>query len=281
VKFTLDEIVYVTIDLICPHDEKIPKDLFYIGEQIITGVNFEGKMPLLNEINIVICRDNLEDVCFYISVMSNTDVTINRPIRIELQCEIFKVLMKLIAESYFKLVLKSVEEKEKFNFSFTFDVYLTQKLKKESLSAYPAVSYQNKHAKDIHFLVSNFCFQEKNRLESSSTKLSQTIDNHIYSESSSSNTFKNAHDSLFELIHSLNNKNNGNSDIEIDLIQEKSCLIPLLRPYQIDAVKWMLRKENFDFTRLDSNWEISDEDVSIFYELSFSKVFQKKFEVLD
>jgi hypothetical protein len=219
-------------------------------------------MPLLNEINIVICRDNLEDVGFYMSVMSNTDVTINRPVRIELECEIFQVLMKLIAQSYFKLVLKTVEENERFNFRFTFDVYLTQKLKKESLNAYPAASYQNKHAKDINFLVSSFCFQEKNRLESSSTKLNQAIDNHIYSESSNSNAFKNAHDSLFELIHSLNNKNNANSDMEIDLIQEKSCLIPLLRPYQIDAVKWMLRKENFDFTRLDPNWEISDKDVS-------------------
>ena len=256
----MNDVVYISIGSIHSYNEHAQKDnqsLFHIGEKVIAGVYLEEKMPTLENVRIVICQDNLEDNSFYMSIMSKLDASIKKPIKIHIECNVFRVIMKLFAEKCLELILKSMEEIERFNYSFAFDVFLTSKLKKENLSQCPSLFYKNSHAKDINFLVSSFCFKENSPLKSLSTKFGQSIDEKVFNENSNPSEFKNAHDTLFDLIHSLNNKHNVNSDMEIDLIQAKSCLVPLLRPYQINAVKWMLLKEGFNF----SDWIVEDKKV--------------------
>ena len=244
--------------------QKDDQNFFHIGEQLIPGIVLEENIHSLENTRMLICQDNLEDKNFYLSTLSNTDISIRKPIKIQLECEIFRVLMKLVGERCLSLVLKSIEENGNFNYNFNFDVYLTAKLKKESLSSYPAFYYKNSNAKDINFLISSFCFRENSPLKVLSNKFDQSIDSKIYTENSDTTEFKNAHDSLFDLIHSLNNKHDVTNDMEIDLIQEKSNLIPLLRPYQINAVKWMLLKENFKLSRLDASLLSEDIEVILF-----------------
>jgi hypothetical protein len=247
----LNDVVYTSIGSINSYNEHIQKDnqsLFHIGEKVIEGVYLEENMSSLENVRIVICQDGLEENSFYMGITSKLDASIKKLIKIHIECDVLRVIMKLFAQKCLELVLNSMDEIEGFNYRFAFDVFLTSKLKKENLSQCPSLFYKNSHAKDINFLVSSFFFQEKSPLKSLSTKFGQSIDEKVFNENSNASEFKNAHDTLFELIHSLNNKHNVNSDMEIDLIQTKSCLVPLLRPYQINAVKWMLHKEGFNFS---------------------------------
>jgi E3 ubiquitin-protein ligase SHPRH len=67
--------------------------------------------------------------------------------------------------------------------------------------------------------------------------LAETIDTNTYS----------TNETLFDLLHEKRvawGQNNKISDFEYDYIQNNSNLNALLRPYQINAVKWMLNREN-------------------------------------
>ena len=55
--------------------------------------------------------------------------------------------------------------------------------------------------------------------------------------------------SLFDLIHQIHQKESAKngSNVGDKVIQRISSLAPKLRPYQINAIKWMLNKERFAF----------------------------------
>jgi SNF2 family DNA or RNA helicase len=55
-------------------------------------------------------------------------------------------------------------------------------------------------------------------------------------------------DNFFDLVYEIHKNDNVLTiwdEDDIDRIQDRSCLRPDLRPYQINGIKWMLKKEGF------------------------------------
>ena len=75
---------------------------------------------------------------------------------------------------------------------------------------------------------------------------------------------KQNNENLFDLVYSIHTKefkDQYKADLTSDesqFVVEKSNLKPLLRPYQINAVRWMLKKEKFNFKTLMSSVEMSE-----------------------
>ena len=116
---------------------------------------------------------------------------------------------------------------------------------------YPAANYKHSQCDPINRVINKLYFGDTGVLRFLSSSFGCNND-YLFDDEIIREGYKNAQDSLFDLVHEQHNKFNKITDMEVDMIQEKSCLKPLLRPYQINAVKWMLRKENFNVANLDS-----------------------------
>ena len=248
-RFIVDERIYISVGWV---DQVHSDDIFFIAEQNIEGIFVEENIATAKEARVLLCFQHDESKDFYLCEIRKEGGQPKRLTRLCVESEMIKLLLKLCADKAFKLALKSLQGKEDQKCDLSFDIYLTKKLNKEIMSTYPADNYRNVHAKEINSVLSHFFFKENSPLKTLSNIFGEANDCTILAEDDKSE-HRSSHELLFELIYRLNNKFNASNDMEIDIIQERSCLLPLLRPYQINAVKWMLYKENFDFSKLDHN----------------------------
>ena len=285
-KFYIKNNLYVLIDWVYTKNDMIAEckkfkrdSLFYIGEETI---KVEAEEFLFTENNrIFLCHEfhinpyysRAPDKQYYLCILKMNDDYYNKLIKIDLKTNLLKSLVNQFEEKCFKLTLSSVQKHDRFNFYLNFEVYLTERLNKEAMASKPAEYYTNLHRRsEINTLISHFCFKEDSPLRELSNKFDDISDCQVFCEKMNENkSFKNAHDTLFELIQQQNNIHNVISEKEIDLIQKNANLIPLLRPYQINAVKWMLGKEKYDFGLLDSEWP---SNVCFFYKNFKFKIFR-------
>ena len=167
-----------------------------------------------------------------------------------------KQVIELFSDKSVKLSVKSLGllDGSRENYQITLDVYLTNKLNNENLAEFPSDFYRNVNAHAVNNVMN--CVYFSKRSESELKILSDRFDcdnDDLYNKCLEKKgcDYKTSQEILFEMVHNLNNKFNVVTEKDIDAIQEGSCLKPKLRKYQINAIKWMLGKENFDFKSLD------------------------------
>jgi hypothetical protein len=260
--YILVDWVFTKNDLASKTTNKNQENLFYIGEQ---KMQVEAEELLFTHNNrIFICQNfpnqhnfsSYQQKQYYLCVLKNDDTYYNKLIKIDFKTNVLAALIKQFEEKCFKLILKSVEKKDRLVHDLTFDIFLTERLHKELMASEPTDYYPNLHGRsDINMLVTHLHFNGESPLRDLSNKFNDVTDCQVFSDKMGKDSdFKNAHDTLFELIQQQNNIHNVINDREVDLIQGNANLVPLLRPYQINAVKWMLNKEKYDFSSLDSEW---------------------------
>jgi hypothetical protein len=167
-----------------------------------------------------------------------------------------KQLIELFADKSIKLGVKSISKNRSSNvYQIKFNVFLTNKLNNDQICDFPSEFYKNMSTQAVNNIMNHIYFSQQikngsehnNELKLVSDKFGCDDDDSTESEFKNIDYHKTAQETLFELVHNLNNKYNAADDSEIELIQEKSGLKPKLRLYQINGIKWLLSKENFDF----------------------------------
>jgi len=178
-----------------------------------------------------------------------------------------KHIVELFADKSIKIGVKSIINNNRSSqlYEMKCNVFLTSKLNNENINEFPSDFFKNMNTQAINNVMNRLYFSKQvkkgsinsNQLKIVSDKFGCDGDEFIEKEPDNAE-YKTAQETLFELVHNLNNKYNAADEKEIDLIQENSGLKPKLRKYQIDAIKWLLHKENFDFKSIDMNCSQSD-----------------------
>ncbi len=145
-------------------------------------------------------------------------------------------LLYLFSEKCLKLIVTSFQFENDKSYILNFNIYLTSKLRNDELSEFPSSILSNKYSNFMNSIMYTLNY----------LKLPNVISNNL-----TANNETDKQDDFFKMVHDLNRQFYSATDSEIDLIQESSCLRPMLRPYQINAVKWMLDRENFDFSKIN------------------------------
>jgi SNF2 family DNA or RNA helicase len=191
----------------------------------------------------------------FVAALSNSESTFESVPIVPIDL-IQRHLLDLFARGCLRLSVSSIAKGE-----IQLDIALTKKLNQPNLTALPSDYYKHEiHCGAIRNVMNQLYFCKQQR-QSTMPGLKALTQRFLYDDrqqegcrgyrevTRSDDDYKSAQEILFELVHSINNKfeDLGASDREIDVIQERSCLLPVLRKYQINAIKWMLHKENFNF----------------------------------
>jgi E3 ubiquitin-protein ligase SHPRH len=187
---------------------------------------------------------------YYLYVAANSNDIYELVQILEPDC-IQKQLIELLGEKCLKLSVGSIAKAKASTNTHVIcvDVLLTKKLNNQSLSSSPCDYYRNiSYSQAITNIMNHLYFIKRSQtseLKFLSEGFACDHDDLPEDQMVSSDDYKSAQEILFELVHTLNNQFNSASERDIDMIQEQSCLMPVLRKYQINAVKWMLQRENF------------------------------------
>jgi SNF2 family DNA or RNA helicase len=205
---------------------------------------------------------NVEEKQFYLLSTSNSknnQQTKSHLFLIE-KSDLFENLVTSLSLNSVFLVFDSIlkyktETRDKF--AITVSIYLSDSLKYEGFAERPSDSLRASEMSHLNRVIEVFFpnqFAETEELVSSSIQFSRTDSNSELDENDL-DSFKN--ENLFDLIYELRKKENSTSDLDDpslnSIIQLNSCLKPLLRPYQIKAIKWMTKRES-----IENNDEVQD-----------------------
>ena len=197
--------------------------------------------------------------------------------------EFNRVLITLTSNNSIYMKIKSIDVSESEQNSLaasknypskklriTVDLYLNNKHLLTNINENPSILTRNNSSMDMHYLMTYFFFSKQLssiHLHPSKIDESKIID-------------KNNNENFFDIVHDLHNKDKSISEItdyEYDHIKQLSNLRPMLRPYQVKAIKWMLRRENFnlnsDIDNIQEESDLNDNDDNL-HEL-YSKVTNK------
>lgn len=145
---------------------------------------------------------------------------------------------------------KSTSVTNAFNntISISLDVYLTDKLKNSNLVNDPSEYHQSNYCYYVSLIMTRFHFS---LIDSNYTLDTRMNLDELKCDRLTANEAKQNNENLFDLVYVVHSKEYGDqfkTDLdssESKFIIEKSNLKPMLRPYQVNAVRWMLKKENF------------------------------------
>ena len=159
-------------------------------------------------------------------------------------------LLYLFSEKCLKLIVTSFQMETNKSYILNVNIYLTSKLRNDELSEFPSSMLSNKYASFMNSIMYTLNY----------LKSPNVISNNL-----TANNETDKQDDFFRMVHDLNRQFYSATDSEIDLIQESSCLRPMLRPYQINAIKWMLDRENFDFSKIKMDKPSNSKNVILIY----------------
>ena len=267
------ETFYTKIDCIhpCVIDEKNTKktqtdwQVYLIGEY---DIKFHSKKVISMEnsqlvlyreqkwANRIILDQNVYK--YYLYIVNNE--TLEYELVNILESDIMqKHIIELLADKSIKLGVQSINNNHSSQaYEIKCNVFLTNKLNNETICEFPSDFFRNMSSQAINNVMNKLYFSKQlkkgsnnaNALKIVSDKFGCDVDEFIEKEPDNAE-YKTAQETLFELVHNLNNKYNAADEREINLIQESSGLKPKLRNYQVNAIKWLLHKENFDFKTID------------------------------
>jgi SNF2 family DNA or RNA helicase len=168
---------------------------------------------------------------------------------IERENEMTSVLLNLFQKKLVRLVFEAVDFADNRPLQqLNVNVFLTSKLKlNEHILDYPSMYYRNLDTADLNYLFGVYFFSKMNI----QLRLGNVEENAQLNEKEMEFSDEKPKENLFDMIHDLRSRENvDDRSIGIgasvnDRIQEMSSMNVSLRPYQIEAVKWMLYKERF------------------------------------
>ena len=240
--------------------ENPANDYYYVGTQKL-------QLPYLYKIDLakydVIFYDSTfkntimgsSDKSIYLIFVNKTDSTDfniqNLDQVVELKERLVK-LLNLFIKNKCDLIVTSIQHLFDFQLSIlSIDVYLLVKPINLISTNNPSCSdLKYDDPTDMHILVSQFLVHDKNvksqLVQIAKKKYFNSSENSINSEMDE-DLEEDAN--LFDMIHQIHQKESAKngSNVGDQVIQRISSLAPKLRPYQINAIKWMLNKERFVF----------------------------------
>ncbi|CAF0870165.1 unnamed protein product [Brachionus calyciflorus] len=169
--------------------------------------------------------------------------------------ELNSTILRLLSNKYIGLVLNKIEDKSN-SLVLNLSIFLNEKCRQdEIIESNPSFTYLNsKSVMDIHYLMTHFYLSRINlQINHRSFFDNKQSDECFDVINKNADEITNRNENLFDLIYELH-KNSGDFNELIGcsddtVIQNLSSLKPDLRPYQINAIKWMLFKENFNFKK--------------------------------
>ena len=238
----------------------LANDYYYVGAQKL-------QLPYLNTIDLakydvsvyistfkstILARSHKTFYLMFVNKTDSTDFSIQNLDQVVELKEKFVKLLNLFIRNKCDLVVSSIEHLFDFQVSIlSIDVYLIVKsVNLMSTNNLSCSDLKYDDPTDMHLLVSQFLVQDKNV----KSQLIQIAKNKYFN--SSENSINSEMDvdleedaNLFDLIHQIHQKESAKtgSNVGNQVIQRISSLAPKLRPYQINAIKWMLNKERFVF----------------------------------
>lgn len=140
-------------------------------------------------------------------------------------------------------------------FHFTYDIYLSSKLEKNSVLENPSNVLKNGSSMaDIHTLMTKYYFSLNPAMCVRAENQIKLDDEFLDSKNVSSKN-----ENLFDMVHMIHQnelrakvKNMDMESIEQLFVNKNSMLRPTLRQYQINAIRWMLKRENFTFDKSEN-----------------------------
>ena len=175
------------------------------------------------------------------------------------QLSIFeKDLFSLASYNCIYLTLISFDKAQKstelFTFTITvnFNIFLSDELKNNRAAEDPTCNFHSSWEipYKMHNLLNKFSMT-KNSFMDSLGHLGDEFE--IYWKNQTENRVDNKNENLFDLVHRVhqdefrNERYDDPEHREVGLIRSHAALRPTLRSYQINAIRWMLKMENFKF----------------------------------
>jgi SNF2 family DNA or RNA helicase len=165
-----------------------------------------------------------------------------------------KSVLYLTTTKYLYMVFNSINKLDKH---LNIELYLTDKFKRSELTNDPSLCLQAKNVYHMNLLMTKFYFSllENNQILKNDNH--NHNNNHLNDQFTDSES-KQTNENLFDMIYDLRESDDKQHDLNLEmeesqLIIQQSNLKPRLRPYQIKAVNWMLKKENFNFNQSNDN----------------------------
>ena len=238
----------------------LANDYYYVGTQklqlsylnTIDLAKYDVSVYIGTFKNTIMVSSYKSFFLMFVNKTDSTDFSIqNLDQVVELKEKLVK-LLNLFIRNKCDLIVTSIEHLFDFQVSIlSIDVYLLVKPINLISTNNPSCSdLKYDDPTDMHILVSQFLVHDKNvksqLVQIAKKKYFNSSENSINSEMDE-DLEEDAN--LFDMIHQIHQKESAKngSNVGDQVIQRISSLAPKLRPYQINAIKWMLNKERFVF----------------------------------
>ena len=185
--------------------------------------------------------------------------------------EFEKDLFRFASMNYIHLILISFDKAQKstqpFTFTITvnFNIFLSDVLKSNLTAENPTNSFQWNSGYEplkMHNLLNKFSLTNNVFIDSlDNFDDESTIDR----ENQTSNCDDDRNENLFDLVHRVHQEEYRNERYDdpehrdVGLIKSHAALRPTLRGYQINAIRWMLKMENFNIESATSQSQQNSE----------------------